>query len=128
MTMGHGNVDDIPDPGINELQQRPPELWTPEAVPVQIEGTPRVLMAGNRKWAAFMTGLTSTPQHILGDEPARSVVTLIGSAAWSIESDRNSQAVTIPANVPIVLTHQAKIYASSSASADLSVLAEYHGD
>lgn len=126
--MTHGNVDDIPAPGIDELQQRPPELWAPESVPVTIEGTPRVLMAGNRRWAAMSFPLTTTPQHILGDEPARSVVTLIGSAAWSIHSDRNGSAVAIPASVPIVLSHQAKIYASSSASADLSVLVEYHGD
>jgi hypothetical protein len=124
----HGNVDDIPDPGVDELQQRPPELWAPGAVPVEIEGTPRVLMAGNRRWAAFVTGLTTTPTHILGNEPARSCVTLIGSAAWSIKSGKSAAAVPIPANVPIVLTHQGEIYATSSASADLSVMAEYHGD
>ena len=126
--MTHGNVDDIPDPGIDELQQRPTELWAPGAVPVEIEGTPRVLMAGNRRWAAFVSPLTSIAQHVLGEEPARSVVTLIGSAAWFIHSDRNGQACPIPSGTPIVLTHQAKIYASSTASADLSVLAEYHGD
>ena len=124
-----GHIDGIPEPGIDELQQRDPELWAPAAVPVTIEGTPRVLMAGNRSCNPFSMAMTTTPQHVLGQELNRAVVTLIGSAAWNYVADKtNAQAVPVPANVPLVLTHVGRIYASAGGACTLSVFPEYHGD
>lgn len=123
-----GHVNDIPDPGIDELQQRPPELWAPPNIPVTIEGTPRVLLVGNRTCSPFATNLTTSPQLILGEELNRACVTLVGSAAWNYRSATNAQAVPVPASVALVLTHVQKIYADASGACTLSAFPEYHGD
>jgi hypothetical protein len=123
-----GHIDDIPDPGIDELQQRPPELWAPPNIPVTIEGTPRVLIVGNRAGSPFAMNLTTAPQHVLGEEPNRAAVTLIGSAAWNYRSTSNAQDVPVPANVPLVLHHTLRMFANAGGACTLSVFPEYHGD
>lgn len=123
-----GHIDDVPTPGIDELQQRDPELWAPPNIPVTVEGTPRVLVVGNRTHSAMVMNLTAAAQHVLGDEPNRAVVTLIGSAPWNYQHTRNAQNVPVPASVPLVLTHVQRFYANASGTCTLSVFAEYHGD
>ena len=123
-----GEVTDIPDPGVDELQQRPPEIWAPDAIPVEIVGTTRVLQAPNRTWACQAISLSTNACHVVGDEPNRSVVTIVGDADWRIHTNRNAAGKRWPANVPVVLTHQQPIYASAAGTATLTVIAEYHGD
>ena len=124
-----GDVTSIPDPDLDELQQRPPEITGVPNVPVEIVGTPRVLQAPNRSWAALGMVLTTTAQHVLGDEPNRAVATLCADADWLVAVHRNTAAKRWPANVPLVLTHGCEVFASTATgSPNLTVIAEYHAD
>lgn len=124
-----GQVTDIPDPDLDQLQQRPPEITGVPNVPVEIVGTPRVLQAPNRSWSVSTLLLTTSPQHVVGDEPNRAVVTLCADADWLVATHRQTAPKRWPANVPLVLTHNQEVFASTATgSPNLTIIAEYHAD
>lgn len=124
-------INDVPDPGVDDLQQRPAELWAPINVPVDVQGVVRVLLAPNRSNSPSEYTLASGdgPAHILGDDPSRACATLIGSAEWKYYTKSNGQGVRWPADVPLVITHHGAVYATTAAtSCVLTCIAENHGD
>lgn len=124
-------IDGIPDPGVDQLQERPASEWKPDAVHVIVDGNPRVLNAPNRSCSATQTTIaTGDPKaHLMGEQDSRAVATLIGSAAWCYHTSRSGQAVRWPADVPLVITHKGEVYATTTAtSCVISVIAEYQAD
>lgn len=124
-------INDIPDPGMDELQQRPTELWAPPNVPVSVDGIVRVLIVPNRTSAATETLIATgdQPAHILGDDPARAVATLIGSAEWKYYPKSNGAGVRWPADVPLVITHHGGVWATTAATTcTITCIAENHAD
>jgi hypothetical protein len=124
-------INDVPDPGVDELQQRPPELWAPVNVPVEVQGLVRVLIAPNRTSSALETTIATgdAPSHVLGDDPARACATLIGSAAWKYYPKSNGAGVRWPADVPLVITHHGPVWVGTTAeTCIITCIAENHAD
>lgn len=124
-------INDVPDPGMDELQQRPPELWAPPNVPVRVEGLVRVLVAPNRTSSATETIIANGdgPAHVLGDDPSRALAILIGSAAWKYYPKQNGAGVRWPADVPLVISHHGPVWVTTAATTcTITCITEDHAD
>ncbi len=83
-----------------------------------------------RSGPAFAVSLTNTADaRVVGADPRRSRVTLVGSAAWFYLSRKAGGRVPIPANVVVALTHADEIWArSQGGDFDLGVIVENYAD
>lgn len=122
-------VTSVPDPDLDKLQQRQPEITGVPNVPVEIVGTPRVLNAPNRDWACQSMVLSTVLSHVVGNEFNRAVLTLCADGDWLVSTARGKPGKRWPANVPLVLTHSEEVWAGcATGTPTLTFIAEYHAD
>lgn len=119
---------ELPNPDINDVQQLPDEPLV--VIPVQPVGPVPVQNLPARCGAAFSHPLDTAFSNVLGADPKRRRVVLIGSDAW--EYSRTGTAgsgVAWPADVPLVLEHCDAIRARvPTSTGTLSVIAETWAD
>lgn len=112
-------------PDLAEVQQRP----DPDALlvlPARLVEPAAVQVLPARAGAAFVQPLNTQFAHVLGQDPKRRRVVLLGSADWEYSRTGNSgSGVPWPTDVPLVLEHCDAIYARvPTSTGQLSVIAE----
>lgn len=115
-------VEDPPVPDLDEVEQR--DITGLPAVQVDVVGPVRIQPQPARIASTILEFLSSTPVQILAPDLRRSRAVLCSTLAWNYLGKRNGLALPWPANVPLEITHGGEVWASSGASAVLSVIVE----
>ncbi len=122
-------LQDPPNPDLDELQQRDPVDVPMVPVPVVTIGPVRTQALPSRSGPAFEFPLTGTLQDVLGPDLRRAVAILIADGDWSYARGRSASPVRWPSGVPLVLTHADAVAAKASGDGViLSVVTEIYAD
>lgn len=117
-----------PFPDIDTQQQIPAPALPMVPVPVTITGPSATLRLPNRQGPAITAALTTTIQHVLGQDTRRARTTLICDQDWRYSTVGAGSGVPWYAKVPLVVEHCDAIYASvPTGTGTLTVIAEYIG-
>jgi hypothetical protein len=122
------------EPDVDEVVQEEPTETHIQPVPVTIEGPVRVQELPSRVASTRSYILSTTPEQILGADPRRRRALLVGvtNIIWLGTTPNDVTGpypFALPVGVPIVLEHQAPIYAASATgTATLSMVVENWAD
>lgn len=118
-----------PSPELDEVLAEEPAALPVPCVPVRVDGPVTVQELPAMRAAPFSTALATTFQKILGRDPKRRRVVLLGDANWIYSSTGQGGGITWPSNVALVLENGDAVYAKlPTGTGNLQTVPEYWAD
>jgi len=117
------------EPTVSEVMQEEVAHQRIDPVPVTVEGPVRTQELPAALGTERNYDTTTTAQQLLGRDPKRKRVTLIGLTATHYVGKpdyiASGDAAQLPANVPVTITHQDEIWvATVAATGSISIFVE----